>query len=359
MSYTRDSENDLIYNSSTGEYVSATINDSNPVTYYAWFQWYDDAISRRVFTTTETPQVGDTAWYFGYNATRTQYNIDEADLVVTLSDVETTDRPYIQNGEMYFKINLQLPATKATRHPEWDILPPIQILVDLQGRVLIVDGKALKPYTPTPNVTYYAWYNIKGDIDFSDGLCFTLNETPSVGDTLYCKSGSDIVVSPYTVYAYNSTYNTIDCYAGSFSYSRKSSEDVVIGDELINPVALTDSSSNAFTYNGNAVLVEQISTVTLSFVKDSTITSYTIDGTTYTSNQSITLAEGNHTLSISSPSSVYEGGLLINDYGMGLTISCTFTISGTTVTFTSSTTTYSGTTSTIFSLSYDSSGSIN
>lgn len=169
-----------------------------------------------------------------------------------------------------------MPTITYNRDTSKDIIPPIQILVDSQGRVITYGGKALK-------------------IDSSASLT--------------------------------------------------------------NPSVLIDSSDNVYTYNGNVILIEQASTATLSFTKDSTITSYTIDETTYTSNQSITLAEGNHTLSISQ-TNIYTGGLSINGNTMGLTQSCTFTISGTTVTFTDSTFTYSGTTSTTFALSYSGGGSI-
>lgn len=76
---------------------------------------------------------------------------------------------------------------------------------------------------------YYAWYSIKATSLLTDGIYYTLSETPSVGDALYEKvtssSGYIIEQSTATVHLFNSTNNTITDTNLAYTFTRDSSKD--------------------------------------------------------------------------------------------------------------------------------------
>lgn len=95
-----------------------------------------------------------------------------------------------------------------------------------------------------------------------------------------------------------------------------------------------------------------------SFIKGSGVTDYTINDQTYNSNESISLWDGEYILTIST-NSISTGGLCINDTTLGLTLSCSVIVSGSSITFSNSIYTVSGTSSTNFTLTFSSGGSVN
>ena len=125
-----------------------------------------------------------------------------------------------------------------------------------------------------------------------------------------------------------------------------------------NGTAASWGEISEYTENEVETLWDSItpSTITLTFSASMyNIYTFTIDGVEYDayySPHNIDLLEGTHTLSAEGEGNVFT----INDTSMGDLSNCTFTISGTTVTFTNSTYTYTGTTSDTFYINASYSG---
>lgn len=118
------------------------------------------------------------------------------------------------------------------------------------------------------------------------------------------------------------------------------------------------SDVEAFTAAEVQTIWDSVVPSSFSFIKGSGVTDYTINNQTYTSNKSISLWDGEYTLTIST-SSIDTGGLCINDTSLGLTSSCSVIVSGSSITFSNNTHTVSGTSSTNFTLTFGGGGSVN
>lgn len=102
----------------------------------------------------------------------------------------------------------------------------------------------------------------------------------------------------------------------SINFNRDTSNDLVwnsdtnsyeSASEPSGTLVLTDGNGNVYTLNGSALVVgaPEPETVSLSFTKTSSITSYTIDETTYTSNATVELTKGTHVIKCVGSNHIY------------------------------------------------------
>ena len=231
----------------------------------------------------------------------------------------------------------------------------------------------------TDQTNYYAWY-----LTTFSTLVYTTSATPSVGDAIY---NFNFVLTDDTIKSVESDYSSIlwKSDGATLTATRQSSDDTNSTTYKYDTLTgafqpLLVSGTNIKTINNQSILgsgnidiqsgadveaytASEVETIwdsvlpsSFSFIKGSGVTDYTINNQTYTSNESISLWDGEYILSIST-SSMETGGLRINDTGLGLTSSCSVIVSGSSITFSDNTYTVSGTSSTNFTLSFGGGGS--
>ena len=133
-----------------------------PQTYYAWGK-YSGVTNVRVFTTTLNPQVGDTAWAFSFDSTRTSFDINNAEVVTIInSGTGTPPIVYIDNGNFYAIGRNDVAPTELSRISSDDITlftnlnsetisgTTIQYYLAADGHKIVTPDQeaAVRPYQP-------------------------------------------------------------------------------------------------------------------------------------------------------------------------------------------------------------------
>lgn len=203
----------------------------------------------------------------------------------------------------------------------------------------------LYAWTDADIVPLYAWTD-----EYEDYVYFyTLSETPSTGDILYGKDNSGNIYQENPEYVsisqiVSETQIKVWTLGDSYYCNRDTSKDTILDKSVTLYTASTTITTGMILYDNTGTDTgKTIGTINqdgsfdigsnayaFSFDKDNTITSYIIDGVTYTDDATVELADGTHSITVNGT----KNHIYIQGYATysspGTTIS--FTVSGSNIT---------------------------